>query len=219
MHSKPYPAIEQGRKFVERDEEIGKLAKSVALAGHAVYHLDNCPRVHEFGGPALESITTSTENSDRILGTNSAPNVPMLMMWAVSGNLIRPRGDMVRRTIGIGLLDKSERPDERKYTGPDVKTWAKANRGILVSAALTVLSASIKARRPDVGLDSMGSFEGWSNLVRSAVVWLGYDDPRAARRNWPRTTRRRRSARRLINLLVEVGRTRSPSPPAKWSAR
>lgn len=35
----------------------------------------------------------------------------------------------------------------------------------------------VGAGRPDQGLPSWGSFEEWSDLVRGAVVWLGYPDP------------------------------------------
>src|SRR5262249_1031563 len=35
--------------------------------------------------------------------------------------------------------------------------------------------------RPDLGLPAWGSFEGWSALVRSAVVWTGLPDPGESR--------------------------------------
>jgi hypothetical protein len=208
--SKGYPAIQVGRHWVERDEELGKIAKGVAMEGHAVYHLDNCPRAHEFGGPGFESIVTQTENADRILGTNQAPLVPMLMLWAISGNLISPRSDMVRRTIMIRLLDLSERPEEREYEGPSLGDWAVLNRGKLVSAALTILSAYIKAGRPPVGLKKLGSFEPWSDLVRSAVVWLGYADPCSARAQMAAEDPEAVERNYLIDLLVEAGADREP---------
>src|SRR5207245_6819950 len=47
----------------------------------------------------------------------------------------------------------------------------------LVVAALTMLRAYCAARKPALGLRPMGSFEGWSGLVRGAIVWAGLPDP------------------------------------------
>jgi putative DNA primase/helicase len=47
-----------------------------------------------------------------------------------------------------------------------------ANRGAYVAAALTICRAYIVAGYPG-RLDPLASFEGWSDTVRSALVWLG----------------------------------------------
>src|SRR6516162_3650598 len=38
-------------------------------------------------------------------------------------------------------------------------------------------SCLLVAGRPDMQLPAWGSYEGWSALVRSAVVWVGLPDP------------------------------------------
>jgi hypothetical protein len=64
-----------------------------------------------------------------------------------------------------------------------------AARGRYIADALTVCRAYIAAGRPTAA-PALGSFEGWSNLVRSALIWLGEADPvdtmAAARREDPR---------------------------------
>jgi hypothetical protein len=47
----------------------------------------------------------------------------------------------------------------------------------LVAAALAMLRAYCAAGRPAMGFKTWGSFEGWSDLVRGAVVWSGLADP------------------------------------------
>ena len=47
----------------------------------------------------------------------------------------------------------------------------------LISAVLTVLRAYCVAGMPKVGIGVMGSYVGWSSLIRSALVWLGEADP------------------------------------------
>src|SRR5262249_31974647 len=63
----------------------------------------------------------------------------------------------------------------------DLRAHVRANRPRLLTAALTCLRAYCHAGRPDMKLKPWGSFEGWSNLVRQCVVWLGQPDPGATR--------------------------------------
>lgn len=46
----------------------------------------------------------------------------------------------------------------------------------IVTSALTLLRAFV-AKEADKVSPALGSFEHWSNLVRSALVWLGLPDP------------------------------------------
>jgi hypothetical protein len=81
----------------------------------------------------------------------------------------------------IRLLSAEEHPEDRRgFRHPDLLAWVRRERGRLVAAGLTLLAAYIRAGRPDQGLTPWGSFEGWSGLVRSALVWAGLPDPRKA---------------------------------------
>jgi hypothetical protein len=75
-----------------------------------------------------------------------------------------------------------ETPDERpemraEFRYPDLRAFVRANRGRLLSAALTILLGWFAAGRPVHGLAPWGSFEGWSGVVREAVVFAGLPDP------------------------------------------
>ena len=50
------------------------------------------------------------------------------------------------------------------------------NRGAYIAAALTICRAYIIAGQPDKK-KRLISFEGWSDTVRSAIAWLGMEDP------------------------------------------
>lgn len=58
-----------------------------------------------------------------------------------------------------------------------MKAHARRHRGELLAAGLTVLRAYHLAGRPRAKLTPWGSFEGWSDLVRQAVVFAGQPDP------------------------------------------
>jgi putative DNA primase/helicase len=92
-----------------------------------------------------------------------------------TGNNLRLLGDMTRRVILCTLDAKRERPELREFLR-DPFAEVLADRGRYVAAALTIARAYIAAGRPRVA-SPLPSFEGWSNTVRSALIWLGYPDP------------------------------------------
>jgi len=51
------------------------------------------------------------------------------------------------------------------------------NRPRLAAAALSVLRAYFNVGRPEQAGGQWGSFEGWSRVIRGAVVWSGAADP------------------------------------------
>jgi len=72
---------------------------------------------------------------------------------------------------------KCERPELRKFNFCPLEETAK-RRPELVIAALTILRAYHVAGRPkQPNLNPLGSFDEWSDWVRSALVWLGEPDP------------------------------------------
>src|SRR5262249_39567252 len=92
------------------------------------------------------------------------------------------RGDIMRRTIPCRLVPDVERPEERTgFKYPRLMQHARENRPRLVAAALTILRAYAAADRPDQRLTPLGSYESWSDVVRSAVFWATGVDPCGAR--------------------------------------
>jgi putative DNA primase/helicase len=89
----------------------------------------------------------------------------------------------------------------------------KRERGCYVAAAWTVLRAYIVAGRP-ITKQPLGGFEGWSKLVRDALLWLGEADPVAtietARTTDPETTA---TSRVLTAWADEIGCDRAHTAP------
>lgn len=84
----------------------------------------------------------------------------------------------MRRVIHVRLDCLSERPEERSgFKHENLLAWIDAHRGRLLTAALTILSAYLKREHGSEDLKPFGSFEGWSGVVREAVVWVGLPDP------------------------------------------
>jgi putative DNA primase/helicase len=68
-----------------------------------------------------------------------------------------------------------ERPELRQFKASPFDA-VLADRGKYIAAALTVVRAYAAAGFPNA-LPALASFEDWSRLVRSALVWLGREDP------------------------------------------
>ena len=68
-----------------------------------------------------------------------------------------------------------ESPEERTFRSNPV-ALVLADRGKYIAACLTIARAYISAGRPG-RLPPRASYEGWSDIVRSPLVWLGWSDP------------------------------------------
>lgn len=154
-------------------DELRKRLESSLLAGDTLVSLDNLNGV--LHSDLLCQATTQAAVRVRPLGVSMQIEVPNTALFCVNGNNLSISGDLARRTLMCRLDPRCERPEERKFTGNPARE-ALENRAAYVSAALTVLRAFIFAA-PRLELSQFGSFDGWSRLVRSALVWAGEADP------------------------------------------
>lgn len=163
------------------DDELRKKITALALAGEPLILIDNI--AGQFGSASLDSALTATSWSDRILGQSMmTADVPLYSTWYATGNNVILAGDTARRVVHIRLESPLENPEERAgFHHADLLAWIREERSRLTAAAVTILSAYCATGRPDMGLKPWGSFEAWSGLVRSAVVWVGLPDPGSTR--------------------------------------
>lgn len=158
------------------DTEAGKTILAMGLEGMRVVLVDNI--VEPFGGAVFSGVLTSGAFTGRLLGLSRNATVPCRMVWLLTGNNLQWRGDFGRRVITITLDAARENPEDRTgFRHADLLGWVRDNRPRLVCAALTILRAYHLAGRPPHGQSRMGSFESWDDLVRSACMWAGLDDP------------------------------------------
>jgi hypothetical protein len=162
--------------YTSDEDELRKRITSLVMAGDRLVLFDNLEG--KFGNAVLDAALTGTAWKDRILGANRMAEAPLYMTWFATGNNVAVAADTARRVCHVRLESPDERPEERQdFRHPNLLAWVGENRATLLAAALTILRAYCAAGRPDQGLPAWGSFEGWSALVRSAVVWVGLPDP------------------------------------------
>ena len=161
--------IAQGKTEEEMEKRLGALL----LAGETVIAIDNCEA--PLGGEFLCQLLTQTMMRTRILGRSETPELPTNAFVTATANNLELVGDVTRRALLCKLDPKCERPELREFTFDPIAE-AKARRGELLIAALTVLRAYHVAGRPDQP-KALGSYEAWSSWVRGALIWCGEADP------------------------------------------
>ncbi len=160
-----------------RDEaELRKQITAIALKARQLVVIDNVSGA--FGSPTLDMAFTTTSWADRLLGQSVDLELPLVVTWYVTGNNIELRGDMPRRCLHIRLETPLEKPEHRRgFHHPRLLEWLATERRVLLPAALTLLAAYRAEERPPPDLRPWGSFEGWSDLIRGTITWLGLEDP------------------------------------------
>ena len=146
----PAPVTSQGNSEQELEKRLG----AELLAGSAIVSIDNCE--HPLESAFLCSALTQQTVNVRILGQSRQQKTPSNATICATGNNLTIVGDLTRRTVLCSIDAKCEHPEQRKFDC-DAVDIAKARRGELVTAALTVLKAGhlsdAKGARP------LGSFE------------------------------------------------------------
>jgi hypothetical protein len=167
--ARPCPAITAAPDEAETEKRIAGLL----LAGYPIVSIDNCNG--ELGGDLLCQAIERPLIRIRRLGGSDITEIESSVTIFATGNNLRVRGDMVRRSLVAELDPQMERPELRKFKHDPIAAIL-ADRGRYVSACLIIVRAYILAGSPNK-LPAIASFEGWSDLVRSALVWLGCADP------------------------------------------
>ena len=147
--------------------------EGAALKGFPIIALDNVNG--ELTGSFLAQLASQATLAIRNLGGHPITTVANTFTVFANGNNITAPLDLIRRSIRCGLDANMERPWERVFKADPVEI-VLADRGPYVAACLTIARAYIVAgvpgrKRPPAG------FKRWSDIVRSALCWLGYTDP------------------------------------------
>ncbi len=166
--------------YSQDEDEIRKQITSVALQATRLVLIDNVSGA--FGSATLDRALTAESWSDRLLGGNEQATMPLKATWFATGNNVALRGDTPRRCLHIRLETLRRNPERRTdFKHPRLLGWLRRERCRLLPAALTLLRAYAAAGSPPLDLSGWGSYEGWSDRVRSTVVWLGLPDPAETR--------------------------------------
>jgi hypothetical protein len=164
------PVIAAGHNL----EEMGKRLDAQVIEGISLLTIDNVSM--PLGGDELCQVIERPTYAPRILGQSKMKERRNNWCLYADGNNLRLRDDVTRRCLLVQLDAGTERPELRQFRGNPFER-VLADRGMYLWAALTVVKGYMAAGMPD-RLPRIGDpFAEWSDLVRSALVWLGFEDP------------------------------------------
>ena len=158
--------------FPRDEEEMPKLILSMLSTGKSMVAFDNLE------GPlksdALALALTSQQYESRLLGSSRTICVPNRATWLVTGNNIRPTGDMVRRCYKIRIDAASSVPYRgRTFRHDPLLPYIAERRGALLRALLVLATAWRARGNPRTVTDPLGSFEEWHRTVGGILEYAG----------------------------------------------
>jgi hypothetical protein len=166
--------------YTDDQDELRKRITSLGIAGERLVLFDNLEG--RFGNAVLDAALTATSWEDRLLGVNRIVRAPLLMTWFATGNNVAVHADTARRICHVRLDSPHEHPELRRdFKYPQLLQHVAVRQDALLGAALTILRAYCVAGRPRQELATWGSYLGWSDLVRAALVWCALPDPATTR--------------------------------------
>jgi putative DNA primase/helicase len=163
------PVIAAGRDEAETEKRLA----AELMTGQPVVSIDNLNG--DLGGDFVCQAIERPIVKPRVLGRSENKRIENTVSMFGNGNNFRLVGDVVRRVVRCSLDADMEQPELRQFHGDPVAA-VLADRGRYIAAVLTIVRAYLAAGCPGL-LRPLASFEDWSRLVRSSLVWLGYADP------------------------------------------
>jgi putative DNA primase/helicase len=154
-------------------KETEKRLVGLLLAAFPVISLDNLS--DPLGGDLLGQAVERPLIRLRALGSSESIEIESRATVFATANNMTVKGDMTRRTMLAQIDTQEERPEDREFQFDPVARVIE-DRGKYVSACLTIVRAYIEAGCPDKQR-KLASYGPWSDLVRSALIWLGCEDP------------------------------------------
>ena len=165
---RPLPAMTEGRN----EEEWRKRITAKLKDGPSHVLLDNLRG--RLDSAALSAAITTPVWEDRLLGVSQNIRIPVHCTWIATGNNPTLSNEMTRRTVRIRLDAKIDEPWLRDgFRHPDLRTWARENRGQLVWAALVLIQAWLAEGRPKLEGRNLGMLESWSETIGGILAVAG----------------------------------------------
>lgn len=174
--------LPEGTNMQNRGDELRKRLISQIESGETFTLIDNVSRTSgaDFSSPELEAFITSSDFSDRQLGTNTKrAGGRHRMQIIVTGNGTSPGPDLADRTLFVKL--QSDQPNRRHHFKPkdgDFLEYCRKNRKTLLAAVLTIVKSWLIAGSPKPHTSNgFGSFPDFNAIPIAIAHWVSDIDP------------------------------------------
>jgi len=156
-------------------DELRKKIATAMINGKKRMHFSN--NKGHLNNAVLESVTTNTKFTDRMLGKNVEIAFDNEMDFSFSGNLgMTMTPDLANRTIFIKLFLEIEDANKRHFTRPNLHNWVLDNRDKILSALYSLVKNWFDKGSPS-GAAPFASFPEWARVCGGVMEAAGYGTP------------------------------------------
>jgi putative DNA primase/helicase len=155
------------------EEETEKRLSAELMEGQPIISIDNLNG--DLRGDFLCQIIERPIIKSRILGQSENRRIENTVTMFGNGNNLRTVADLDRRVVICSLDANLERPELRQFKRNPLEI-IRRDRGKYIAAPLIIAKAYLAAGCPNLSAP-VASFDDWTRLVRSPLVWLGCADP------------------------------------------
>ncbi|HUK09394.1 MAG TPA: hypothetical protein VLX09_16075 [Stellaceae bacterium] len=159
-----------GHNKEERDKRI----VAEFMAASPMMLLDNLNDT-VLDSETLQSVMTERPSQIRPLGQSKMVEIEGAPFISMTGNGLKPGGDLPRRLISCHLDAHMENAEARPFEGGFLER-VREHRARLLKHALTIWRFG-RQNQHEIKGSTVGSFEVWGRWVRDPLVALGYRDP------------------------------------------
>ncbi|RYG89779.1 hypothetical protein EU803_16645 [Loktanella sp. IMCC34160] len=145
-------------------EEMVKTLLTVMTDGSVLCNFDNVDKRINSG--ELASVLTAPKYKGRKLGDNESIEAEVRVLLTFTGNHVQMTGELVRRLVLVDLDAKTAHPEKRAgWRHPDIRKYARDNRGRLVWACLTLIQNWVASGMKRDESAVLNSYENWSGVI------------------------------------------------------
>ena len=185
--------------FTGDEAEDEKRIVGALVQGDTVLAYDNVEK--EMFGAFICSVLTQESVQVRVLGSTGQHTLSTAVTLTANGNGLTLAGDLADRAVICKIDAGIDKPGEREFSG-DFHADMRAQRPVLVAAALTLLRGYIAAGSPWPQGITESRFKSWDRLVRGCLLWLGEPDPYATKDFVASTDSVRESLDALVDAII-----------------
>jgi hypothetical protein len=157
------------------ESEREKLVLSLLSALPEAILLDNITGFVK--SPTLDKVLTSDVYTGRVLGVSKTASLPNTALWLATGNNVSFFGDLLTRTLRIGLDTGLAKPMQcAEYVVPDLDAWMDENRIAAMTALVTLVRFWHQKGMPKYQGDKRYRMPLWLKIMGGICEAVGLKD-------------------------------------------
>lgn len=156
---------------ISDDVELRKFLTSAMMVGATTICLDNIKTI--LGGPTIESILTSANWTDRILGGNTVHQQKILASLHATLNRAAMSDDVCRRVCIINQVKNTSITSSKELRHPNIIRWFRENLPTIRGHLVNILKSWLQDGAPRSSEQSVTSYIEYCSQLAGLADFIG----------------------------------------------